>query len=292
MHSASRLSRALLPLLLLLAAVTACERVVTVTAPAAEIRLVVEARLERLIDRRSSPPQRIRLTTTQGAFSDEAPPPARGAQVRVLNAAGTATSFVESSTDPGLYLAATLMPLTIGQSLTLQITWQGDVYSARETMLRAVPIDTLLFTDGPSIPGLPVGLRGSISFQDPADVANFYLWEQWVDGVRQVSRDSGSFSRAVLPDDILNGSMILEFSPYRGVVVRPGQRVRIRQYSISQQAFRFYDALSKQTDNTGSPFGVPSSSVRGNVANITRPSRLALGYFIASEYAEVERVVP
>ena len=289
MRSASRLCHALLPLLL--AVVAACERVVTVTAPAAEIRLVVEARLERQLDRRS-PQQRIRLTTTQGAFSNEAPPAARGAQVRVLNAAGSATQFVESSTDPGLYLAATQMPLPAGQSLTLQITWEGDEYSARETMLRAVPIDTLLFTAGPGIPGLPVGLRGSISFRDPENVANFYLWEQWVDGVREASRDFFSFSRAVLADDILNGALILEFSPYRGVVVRPGQRVRIRQYSISQQAFRFYDALSNQTDNNGSPFGVPSSSVRGNVANITRPSRLALGYFIASEYAEVERVVP
>jgi len=282
--------RLVLAIALLVASVS-CERVVTVTAPSFEARLVVEARLERQLNRRS-PPQRIRLTTTQGVFSSDAPPPARGAEVRVLNAAGTATSFIESPTEPGLYLAAAPMQLPVGQTLTLQITWQGDQFIARETMLRAVPIDTLVFTDGPSIPGLPSGLRGSITFRDPEEVANFYLWEQWADGVRQVSPDSGAFSRAVLNDDIVNGATIFDFSPYRGVIVRSGQVVRIRQYSISAQAFRFYDALSNQTNNNGSPFGVPASSIRGNVANVTRPGRLALGYFIASEYAEVEGTVP
>jgi len=283
--------RRLVPAVALLAGTVACERVVKVTAPSFEPRLVVEARLERQLNRRS-PPQRIRLTTTQGVFNSDAPPPARGAEVRVLNAAGTATSFIESSTEPGLYLAAAPMPLTVGQTLTLQITWQGDQFIARETMLRAVPIDTLAFTTGPNIPGLPIGLRGSITFRDPEEVPNFYLWEQWVNGVRQVSPDTDAFSRAVLNDDIVNGATIVDFSPYRGMIVRSGQVVRIRQYSISPQAFRFYDALSSQTNNNGSPFGVPASNVRGNVANVTRPGRLALGYFIASEYAEVEGTVP
>jgi hypothetical protein len=44
--------------------------------------------------------------------------------------------------------------------------------------------------------------------------------------------------------------------------------------------------------NNGSPFGVPISGVRGNVANVTTPSRRAVGYFIAGEYTELERRVP
>jgi hypothetical protein len=121
---------------------------------------------------------------------------------------------------------------------------------------------------------------------------NHYLWEQYVDGVRQITPDSGAFTRAVLSDEIVDGALIREFKPYAGVVVRPGQVVRIRQLSISPQAYRFYESLSEQTRNNGSPFGVPVSSIRGNVANVTRPERLALGYFIAAEYFDVERTVP
>ncbi len=275
----------------LLAASVACERVVQVTAPRLESRLVVEARLERQVGRRA-PIQRIRLTTTQDVFSRDSAPPARGAVVRVLDAAGSATPFVESPSEPGVYVATAQMLLAVGQTFTLQITWDGDEYVSRETMLRAVPIDSVYFTEGGGLPGLSAGLRGTISFTDPGERQNYYLWDQWVDGVRQLSPDSGSFSRAVLPDDIINGNSVRDFQPYRGVVVRSGQVVRIRQSSISDQAYRFYESLSEQTDNSGSPFGVPASSIRGNVANLTRPTRLALGYFIATEYSELQRQVP
>lgn len=276
---------------LLLLITAACERVVQVTAPRSERRLVVEARLERQLGRRA-PTQRIRLTTTQDVFSSDSAPPARGAVVRVLDAAGAATPFAESPSEPGVYVATAQLLLPVGQNVTLLITWDGDEYVARETMLRAVPIDSVYFIEGGGLPGLSAGLRGTISFTDPADRLNFYLWDQWVDGVRQLSPDSGSFARAVLPDDIINGKSVRDFQPYRGVVVRAGQVVRIRQSSISDQAYRFYELLSEQTNNNGSPFGVPASSVRGNVANITRPARLALGYFIASEYSELQRQVP
>lgn len=277
--------------LLLLGGICACERVVRVTAPRSEPRLVVEARLERQLGRRA-PLQRIRLTTTQDAFTLDSAPPARGAVVRVLDAAGVATPFAESASEPGVYLATAQMLLPVGQNLTLQISWDGDEYVSRETMLAAVPIDSVYFTECAGLPCSAPGLRGTITFTDPGERQNFYLWDQWVDGVRQLSPDSGSFSRAVLPDDIINGKAVRDFRPYPGVVVRTGQVVRIRQSSISDQAYRFYASLSAQTDNNGSPFGVPASSIRGNVANLTRPSRLALGYFIATEYSERQRQVP
>jgi hypothetical protein len=283
--------RRLLTLAVLVTSVAGCERVVSVNAPSFEPRLVVEARLERPFNRRG-PLQRIRLTTTQDVFTEADPPPARGAVVRVVDAAGVSVSFAESGTEPGVYIATAPMNLPVNQSLTLLITWNGDQYQSRETMQRAVPIDSLGFTEGGGRPGLGAGLRAAIWFIDPETVTNFYLWEQLVDGVRQVTPDSGAFTRAVRSDEIIDGALIREFKPYSGVVVRPGQVVRVRQLSISAQTYRFYESLSEQTRNNGSPFGVPVSSIRGNVANVTRPGRLALGYFIASEYFDIERTVP
>lgn len=291
MHFISESVRRIAVIAMTLAATLGCERVVSVDAPAFEPRLVVEARLERPYNRRGAL-QRIRLTTTQGVFSAATAPAARGATVRVLDAAGVTTSFAESLSEPGIHVATTAMNLPVNQSVTLQITWNGDQYVSREIMQRAVPIDSLGFSDGGGRPGQASGLRASIWFIDPEAIANYYLWEQYVNGVRQISPDSGSFSRAVRSDEIIDGALIRDFKPYDGVVVRPGQVVRIRQLSISQQAFRFYETLSTQSRASGSPFGVPVSSIRGNVANVTRPDRLALGYFIASEYFDVERTVP
>lgn len=283
--------RRLTLLVALLAGTAGCERVVSVNAPAFEPRLVVEARLERPFSRRGGL-QRIRLTTTQDVFTEASAPPATGATVRVIDAAGVTVNFVESPTEPGVYISTSVLNLFVNQSVTLQINWDGDQYVAREVMQRAVPIDSLDFSEGGGLPGLSAGLRAGIWFIDPEAVANYYLWEQYVDGVRQVTPDTADFTRAVRSDDIIDGALIRDFKPYRGVVVRSGQVVRIRQLSISQQAYRFYETLSEQTRANGSPFGVPVSSIRGNVANVTRPERLALGYFIASEYVERERTVP
>lgn len=273
------------------AVLAGCERVVKVTAPAADVRLVVEARLERSRSGFSAD-QRIRLTTTEDAFAASTlAPAARGATVRVVDAAGATTTFTESTAEPGVYLARA-MRLVTGRQYTLQVTWDGDDYRATEVMLPAVPLDSLYFREGDAIPGRPTGLTAAIVTQDPPDRRNFYLWDQWIDGRRQVSPDSTRFSRAVLSDDIINGARITDYTPYGGIIVRRGEVVRLRQLAISEQAYRFFSSLSAQTANNGSPFGVPAGSVRGNVANTTRPSRLALGYFVAGEYSEREATVP
>jgi Domain of unknown function (DUF4249) len=279
--------------LLLCAAATlnGCERVVRVTAPTAAVRLVVEARLERSRNTSFSD-QRIRLTTTEDAFSASATaPPAQGATVRVVDANGATTTFAEQPGEPGVFIARA-MRIALGRRYTLQVTWEGEAYTATETMLPAVPLDSLYFESGNSLPGRPSGLAASVRLRDPEGIRNFYLWDQWVDGRRLVSPDSNRFSRAVLSDDFIDGALISDFAPYGGIIVTPGQIVRMRQLSISEATYRFYSALSTQTANNGSPFGVPSGSVRGNVANTTRPSRLALGYFLLGEYSEREVRVP
>lgn len=269
---------------------TACERVVTVNAPASETRLVVEARLEREKGAASAD-QQIRLSTTQGVFSTVTPSAVRGATVDVVDDSGGKTLFAESTAEPGVYRASA-MRLDVGRSYTLEIAWSGDQYRATERMQAGVEMDSLFFRPrfGQLNPG-PT-LRATIAAKDPGTPKNFYLWDQWIDGRRLVSPDSEVNSRVIASDELFNGSPVRNFQPYDGWSVSAGQLIRVRQFSISEQAYRFYLTLSQQVDNDGSPFGVPASSVRGNVANVSRPSRVALGYFIAGEYTELERRVP
>lgn len=283
--------RGVLPVFLMsLLVLSGCERVVNVSGLNYEPRLVVEARLER--ERGvASADQFIRLSVTQDVFSTAAATAARGATVRVLDDANRATPFVESPQAPGTYRAAA-MALPVGRALTLEIEWEGDRYRATEIMQPGVPMDSLFFRSEFDEVDTGRNWRATISVKDPGDQRNFYLWDQWIDGRRLVSPDSEEFSRVVQSDDRFNGSTVRQYQPYTDWLVSSGQLVRVRQLAISEQAFRFYTALSAQTGNNGSPFGVPVSSVRGNVANITTPSRRAVGYFIAGEYTELERRVP
>jgi len=273
----------------------ACERVVDITVPTGPTRLVVQARLEsrRPAERggvRTPSPQRLRLTTTAPYFDNQLPPPARGAVVRVAEAGGGVTTFRESPTTPGEYVADDLV-LTVGARYTLQIDWQGDRYESTETMQSAVAIDSLYFAPRQNRSAETDGLRGTLDVRDPENEANYYLWEQSVDGVPSTSADSSFNFRAVASDEFYNGRRVVSYQPYLGVRVRPGQLVRIRQYALSTVLYQYYLELNNEVGGDGSPFSLPVASVRGNVVNRSAPARRALGYFTVSEYSEQERVV-
>ncbi len=268
----------------------ACERIVSVSVPDSPARLVVEARLERVRSAVSGT-QRIRLTTTDRYFTTAAPPPARGAVVRVVDDSGRVVPFAELAAEPGTY-QTTFFVIAVGRRYTLRITYDGQEYVSTETASPAVEIDSLWFVDRIAKISPQAGLRATIGLRDPPGVKNFYLWDQFVDGRRIVRPDSVGYFRVVASDEFSDGTRIRRLQPYDGVIVNRGQQVRVRQVSISEQAYRFYTALSEQGLNDGSPFGVPPSSLRGNVANLTTPSYHGLGYFIVAEVTEVEAQVP
>lgn len=269
----------------------ACEQVVQLDLPEGAKQLVVEARLERVRGAVSGM-QRIRLTTTDAYFSNSAPPPARGATVQVTDAAGRSFAFTESSAEPGVYVTTSLEG-EVGGRYTLRIDYQGERYETTETLLGVPPIDTLYFApQNTQSRGGAEGVRATIAFQETGGVRNYYLWDQYVNGVRLLAPDSSFRIRVAGADDGFDGRLVREFQPYDGMVVPSGADVLVRQMSLSETGYRYYRALSDQSTNDGSPFSVPLASVRSNIANITNPSHRPLGYFMATEVAEARARVP
>ncbi|MBL8959696.1 MAG: DUF4249 domain-containing protein [Gemmatimonadetes bacterium] len=277
--------RYLLPGALLL---TACERVVEVDVDEGPRRLVVEARLERVLGNVSGA-QAIRLSTTGSYFSNALPPAARGATVRVTDNLGNAFPFVESST-PGTYVT-TALTVERGRTYTLRIDWEGQRFEGVEQTMSVTPIDSLYF-EAPK-PGRfsgEDGVRATIDTRDPAGEKNFYLWDQFVDGRRLLGPDSSFKLRIIAPDDAVDGKPVLGFQPYEGIDIPVGSSVVVRQVGISESTYRYYFALSDQVSADGSIFSVPPASVRGNVANRSNPRQPALGYFYVSEVSEARAV--
>ena len=273
------INRGFLPLLLFLAA---CERVVDLDVSEGPRRLVVEARLERVIGRVNGN-QSITLTTTAPYFSDVAPPPATGATVRVTDDAGVTTTFVESA--PGRYTTSQLT-IRIGAQYRLTITHEGQTYESTETAKSVAPIDSL-YLEAPK-PGRfsgTEGVRATIDLVDPPGLGNFYLWDQFIDGVRVLGPDSSFKYRMVAMDDAVDGLTISGFQPYEGIDIPVGSTVLMRQVGLSERMYRYYFAFSDQVSADGSPFAVPPSSIRGNVSNVTDPSRFPLGYFHVADVA-------
>jgi hypothetical protein len=267
-----------------------CERVVSVSLPTGDQRLVVDARFEYSSDS-SVRAQTVTLTMTDAYFSAVAPPPAVGATVEVLDDDGVLTVLVEKDGRPGIF-GTSAIRLRPSHAYTLRIRWRGDVYEATDRLPSPVPIGALSFLPSLEGPRTSAPLRATVALRDPTGVANFYLWEQFIDGRATRSEDSLYASRPILSDELIDGFVAMDVQPYAGIAVRSGQHVRIRQHAISRQAYLFFTALNEQGANDGSPFGVPSSSLRGNVANRTRPAAIALGFFATTAVTEAEARVP
>lgn len=265
-----------------------CERVVDLDLADGPRRLVVEARLESVYFTAPGP-QFVKLSTTSPYFNATTAPPARNAIVRVTSNVGDSVTFTETTT-AGLYSTNALI-LQTDRTYTLRIEFEGQRYEAKESLQPVAPIRRLYLDNvKPGRFSGTNGVRATIDFDDPAGERNFYLWDQYVNGVRQLGPDSVFKMRIIASDDALNGVSVEGFQPFEGIGIPAGAEVRVRQIGISEAMYRYYFALSDQVAAGGSPFSVPPASIRGNVANLTTPTSPALGYFSVSQVSEVSGV--
>jgi len=269
---------------------TACERIVDVEIPEPEPVLVVEGRIE-LLKEAPSGTQTIRLRTTDAFFSNRRTPPAMGAAVAVTDGAGVVYSFAE--TEPGHYVTHDLHA-RIGETYTLSIDHDGDRYAASASLLPVAPIDSLYFIyEEATLVIDNEGYRAAIDYADPPGGPHFYLWEQYIDGVNEPPPSSGNQFNLVSRDDLYDGRPVIGFEPLNEVVIEPGEHVMIRQIALSRRGYDYYYAIFEQSGiGSGPAFSVPPATIRGNVANITRPGRPPLGFFEAAEVSVAEGIGP
>ena len=271
-------------------AAAGCERVVDVDIPDPVPRLVVEGRIER-IKGAPSGRQRIRLSTTAGFFDSRPTPPATGAIVTVVDGAGRAYSFPEI--EPGLYGTEHLFA-HVGETYTLFLEYGGDVYEASALLREVPPIDSLYFVfEEETLFIEEEGYRAAIDFADPAGVANYYLWEQLVEGVNEIPPDPGNAINLVSRDELYDGQDVIGFQPNDEIAIASGEHAEIRQIALSRLGYEYYYALFEQNAlGSANPFSIPPATIRGNVVNLDRPHRFAFGFFGAAEVSIAEGVAP
>lgn len=260
-----------------------CETVVEVDLPQSQQRLVVEGRIEKILDKNSGY-QQIRLSLTEDFFNQGLPPAASNAIVSVSDGNGRNWAFEESATEPGLYTTDSLFA-EIYMEYMLSVFYNGEHYEAKEKLHAVPPIDSIYQVFVEENEFEDEGIRARIDYRDPVDAENFYLWEQYADGERQLLPDVGNKSNVISSDEFYNGQHISGYEPNEEAVLEPGQTVLVRQLSISKLTYNYYYLLFEQAAGTGL-FDPPPAIIRGNVINTTNSENFALGYFGAAEVAE------
>ncbi|MCK0131827.1 DUF4249 domain-containing protein [Flavobacteriaceae bacterium F08102] len=259
----------IIQVLLVFLSFTACEDVIQVNVPNEPPRLVIDASINWFKGTLGNK-QSIFLSLTAPYF-DSIIPPATGATVKITNTKGTVFTFLEQET-PGHYSTNNFEP-QINETYTLTILYENNLYTATETMFAVTKIDHIAQRLDGGFDGKTTEIKAY--YKDPVGEQNYYLYE--------FKNETSLFPRLVVYSDEFSNSNEF-FAFYSDEDLKPGQKLDIKAYGISDKFYTYMSILLQQNnENNGGPFETQPAIVKGNCANTTNKDYYPLGYFRLSE---------
>ncbi|TVR39432.1 MAG: DUF4249 domain-containing protein [Cryomorphaceae bacterium] len=265
---------------------TACEKVIDLDVPEGEVQLVVDGWLTDHEDT----VQYLILTTTAPYFEDKPTPRVSSANVTIHTYEGEtlieSTGMPEDPNKPGHYPFP--FPAEIGKGYQVEIDAPPfpPAISDIQQVLEVPPILDIFWEEAsPDFQDSLAIYRVFISTFEFPGPGDFYRWFIFVDGEFQ----NAPFNIYVQNDLLVDGMNLPKFS-VTSTRYRFGQRVRIVQSRINENAYDFLSLLRFQTAFIGSPFDTPPAPLVGNV-RFMDSDRTALGFFSVSATSEAEVVV-
>jgi hypothetical protein len=243
------------------------------------------------------------------------------AKVTLVDDLGDSTSCIRSIN--GTYLSSDSNFVgTVGRTYTLKVYLSnGKTYLSKPEKITAVaPIDSVsVVYDSSYIAGIrPTQLVVSVNTHDPAGIANYYRWtasgyiprKSWGEacipyGPPPTDPFSGSCYALceqfldetqinVLSDQFIDGREITEQPVFYSPVYWDGVHyIEMKQYSISQEVYLFWEQYLAQTNRTGSILDPLPAPLTGNIFNQADSNDIALGVFSGSaSYSKKVIIVP
>lgn len=259
--------------IIILATLASCEDVVDIDLNTTEPKLVVDASINWLKGT-SGNEQEIKLTLT-APYYDINIPPAIGASVTITDANSNIYNFIEDG-NTGIYKNTTFIPV-IDDEYTLTITYQGEVYTATETLKSVAEIDFIEQDNEGGFSGDEIEIK--TYYTDPVNEENYYFFEYINNNITDIP------TLDVYDDEFTNGNQIFGFYSHEDLEI--GDQIIIRNYGVSKRFNEFMYLLLEQSSESGGIFSTQPTTVRGNCINQTNASNFPLGYFRLSEVDEV-----
>jgi hypothetical protein len=251
---------------------TSCEDVIDVDVQTAPARLTIEASLD-WEKGTTGDNQTIKLSTSTPYFDTTSNTGVTGASVKVTNdSSGVEFTFTDQNN--GEYTTTEFVPV-LNQSYTLEVVYNGENYSAKETLMPVADIKEVNQSteDGFDDEVLEVNLK----FDDPIDEDNYYLLR-----FKEVGDLLSEFED--FDDEFVNGNEISwyyekeEDSESKTEEFVPGDVVNIDLYGISEGYYNYIRILIEQSEGVGL-FSATPVALKGNCINLDNTNNYANGYF-------------
>ncbi|WP_299715629.1 DUF4249 domain-containing protein [uncultured Tenacibaculum sp.] len=249
---------------------SSCTDVVDVDVPNGGPRLVVEASIN-WEKGTTGNEQTIKLSTSTAFFDSNPNVPVIGATVTVTKE-NNGAQFIFADQNNGEYTTTNFDP-EIGTVYNLVIVYNGETYTASETLIGFTEINSVTQEDGFS----EDEYRVRVLFDDPANEVNYYLGEF-------IQENLAVPSLASVRDEFVNGNeaFVLHFDE-KNV---PGTEIDIKVFGISEEFYFYIEQLIQQsgTQGGGGPFQTTPAQLRGNCVNANDPNEEVLGFFRLSQF--------
>ncbi|MCU0434765.1 MAG: DUF4249 domain-containing protein [Bacteroidia bacterium] len=249
---------------------SACQKVIDVDLNSADPKLVIEFLLGD-----SMAPYTLKLTRTVDYFDGGVVPQVSGAVITLTDDLGNSEQLTE--VQPGRYITGFTQAVA-GRTYFLNVTVDGETYSATSRTPSEVPLDTIYGEYVPPFFGNVAGYVTTAGFTDPAAEVNYYRQRVYING--ELQDTAGIF---YLVDDRLSNGRYLQF-PLFPIFAELNDTVEVEMWSIDKPAYDYYTTLEDIATDGGAASASPGNPV-------TMMSGGALGYFITGSVSRARYVV-
>lgn len=259
--------------LLLLTTLVACEETIDLDPDQVESVVVIEG----LITNQEKY-HYIRVTETVDFYSTGTPTPITTASVVVTDDSGNTYPFEHNQSGQdefdGYYFPASPFAGVIGRSYTMDVVYNGEAYVATDHLYAVTAIDSLeviVNEDEFEDPDDPNYFYEVLFYaKEPQETEDYYLFKFY----RNDSLILDDETDIYFSDDQVLAEQINGI-PTAGFYTK-GDTAVVEMYSISKQAFIYYNDLINLLKSDGGMFGSPPVNPRNNISNG------AMGYFQTS----------
>jgi len=265
-------------------------------------------------------PYTVMLTQTQTVpYTPQSIPREDGATLFIADDLGNTTSLYQ--TTPGVYQTQPDFQGQIGRTYTLHITTsKGEKYVSAPETLQAVPdieninyeVEKRIALDEENRPSDVYWLNASIDTKDESGQKNYYRWEY--EAVYQIDTQPWDYCEpnplgtACIPkpksccstcwvtiyndaisihnDWLVNGNELkkqfITKLPVNNQVFNSRVHLEVKQFSISEAAYDYWNILKTQVNDVSSIQSPPPAFVSGNISSVDNAAKKPLGFFSAS----------
>ncbi|CAH0996929.1 hypothetical protein EMA8858_03064 [Emticicia aquatica] len=222
-----------------------------------------------------------------------------GARVILSDEKGNSVRFKQNIYEPALYQTDAKFRCEIGRTYALRIEMpDGKVYITKPQLMKDVSPITNIYANK-----IKNFIRFYIDTKDPANSVDYYRWKSYSISLKSTigpsnSNESGNangtcstscwaYNREdaanIFSDRYINGNEIKKrlvlFSPIEETAPLSRHYAEVKQMSISQEAYLFWQQYEEQKTRTGSIFDPLPATIIGNIVNEKNDKDFALGFF-------------